>query len=184
MAALVPEHLDLGLGHMEYQGYGEAQCDALELDGEGSDGDEDSYDENWDVRSQLNADLSLIQRSGNFFAYIRPEPSSANPGLEIECLHRFGIPFQENDIRAIIAASQRASYGKSTEIIINENVRKTWEVRGSRLRLRHPSWPAELNKMVATVCDHLGVAGSINGIEAQLQKLLIYGEGATFRPVE
>lgn len=159
-----------------------SQDDCIEDEVDESSTDEDDYDEDWDVREQLNTDLSLIKRTGKAYAYFRPTPCAPNPGLEIAGLRRFGMPLQPQDISEIIAASHRAPYGKGTETIVNEAVRKTWEIDGDRINLRHPAWPDELNKIVATACDQLGVAGGINAVEAQLYKLLVYEEGAMFKP--
>lgn len=161
--------------------------DDRDVDGEDSESnansdDSDLVDEDWDVREQLNTDLSLIQRTGDFYAYFRPSPEAPNPGLEIEGLRRFGMPLQEHDIHAIIAECHRAPYGKGTETIVNEAVRKTWEIDGHKIKLRHPAWPAELEKIVSTACDQLGVAGGTSVVEAQLYKLLVYEEGAMFKP--
>lgn len=148
-------------------------------------GDDSTAEDYWDsdmVRGCLDTDLSKIKRSGKFYAWFKPSPGASNPGLEIEGLRRFGMPLQEHDIKDMIAESHRAPYGKGTETIVNEAVRKTWEIDGNRVKLRHPAWPEEFNKIVSTACGQLGVVGGVDAVEAQLYKLLIYEEGAMFKP--
>lgn len=154
--------------------------DEPELEAAGDESDEDDYDYDWDVKEQLFGNLEQIQRSGKFYSFFQPDSSAPNPGLEIDG-RGFGLPLHEHDALAIISKCHRAPYGKGTETIVNESYRKTWEIDATRIQLRHPAWPAELEKIVKTACDGMGIAGGTSAVEAQLYKLLVYEEGAMFK---
>jgi hypothetical protein len=171
-----------------------AHVDANLNDGEAEEGDEEhsadlSEDEADDAQSEddqnvkldLAAALDSIKGTGGFYAHFTLK-SAANPGLEIEGLRRFGMPLSEFDVKAIIAESGRAPYGKGTETLVNEDVRRTFDIDGARVKLRHPQWSTELDKMVTQACNQLGVPGGTKAVEAQLYKLLVYDEGAMFKP--
>jgi hypothetical protein len=66
--------------------------------------------------------------------------------------------------------------------MVDENVRKTWEIDGSRVQLLHPQWPAALEKIINIACGHMGIPGGTDVVEAQLYKLLIFEKGAIFKP--
>lgn len=133
-----------------------------------------------DVRDELLVNLEGIKQHGTYYACFRPYPGALNPGLVIEGLRQFSTPLLEHDIQAIIAESHRAPYGKGTETLVNEDVRKTWEIDGSRVKLTHPEWPYTLDGIVRLACDQMGIPQGT--VEAQLYKLLVYEVGAMFRP--
>jgi hypothetical protein len=133
-----------------------------------------------DVAKALQVNFGRIEKPGQYFAKFKSE--MLNPGLAIGGLRKFGMPLTEHDVKAIIAESHKAPYGKGTETMIDENVRKTWEIDGRQISLLHPQWPAALDKIVNTACEQMGISGGTNAVEAQLYKLLIYEKGAMFKP--
>lgn len=90
-----------------------------------------------DLKSTLLTCIDGFSNSGHFAA--KGVLSSVNPGLEVAGVGRFGVPLAENSIHQLISASGQAPYGKGSETIIDTSVRKTREIDGSRIQLRHPA---------------------------------------------
>lgn len=65
---------------------------------------------------------------------------------------------------------------------MDTNVRKTWEIFAADFELKNPAWQVFLNKLVCKVAVRLGVNETGQGVSVQLYKLLLYDEGAMFKP--
>jgi len=79
----------------------------------------------------------------------------------------------------LIAAAERAPYGRGEETLTDPKVRRTWQIAPDRVRLGGRHWPKTFNTIVARVAEGLGVT---HKVEAQLYKLLIYDQGGFFVP--
>lgn len=121
-----------------------------------------------------------ITGPGSFAGHCELE--DVNPGLFIEGLGAFGVPLSVPEIHRIIQQSHQAPFGKGEETLVDTNVRKTWEVDGSKLSLRHPRWQAKEREILESACAALGVPRGAAFVDAQLYKLLIYEPGALFKP--
>ena len=73
------------------------------------------------------------------------------------------------------------AYRSGHRTIVDESVRKTWELNPDQFQLRNPKWPSVVQKITHQVTKELGCieAASVN---AQLYKLLLYEKGAMFKP--
>lgn len=65
--------------------------------------------------------------------------------------------------------------------IVDPSIRRTWQLSPDQFELRNPKWPSVVQRVTEQVAQELGCteAGSVN---AQLYKLLLYEEGAMFKP--
>lgn len=67
--------------------------------------------------------------------------------------------------------------------MVDETVRKTWEIDGSRVSFSNQAWHGWLDdRVVRTAAENLGVASDPSCIRAELYKMLLYEEGAMFKP--
>ena len=62
--------------------------------------------------------------------------------------------------------------------MIDESVRKTWELEASQIECRNPAWAAFAKKITNEVVANIGVQVAAS---AQPYKLLLYEEGAFFK---
>ena len=92
------------------------------------------------------------------------------------------MPLSEAEVRRIINSSRQAPFGKGTETVVDTTVRNTWEVDASKINLSHPTWHAKQHEILQKTCETLGVVRGSENVHAQLYKLLIYEEGAMFKP--
>jgi len=100
-------------------------------------------------------------------------------GLEVAGLGELGFPLHPILAQALIQVAEMAPYGKGHETIIDEAVRKCWQVDAGQLTFKNPLWERALDKLVKKVARAMGIDGEIS---ASLYKLLIYEEGGRFLP--
>jgi hypothetical protein len=103
----------------------------------------------------------------------------ADPGLFVEGIGPVPVPLKRGAVKALIAACHVAPYGKGTETLVDERVRKTFELDPSKFRLG-VRWNETIADATRTVADSLGL--SANQLEARLYKLLVYEKGGFFLP--
>ncbi len=103
----------------------------------------------------------------------------ADPGLVVQGLGRVRVPLKRGAAKALIAACHVAPYGKGTETLIDERVRKTFELDPQKFRLSD-EWSLAIADATRTVAGALGL--SADQLEARLYKLLVYEKGGFFLP--
>ncbi|KAH7189103.1 uncharacterized protein B0J16DRAFT_413509 [Fusarium flagelliforme] len=72
-----------------------------------------------------------------------------------------------------------APYGKGTETFVNTSVRNTWELDPSQFTIISAKWRNYLLNVYATAAEQMGIN---TPIRAKLYKMLLYEEGAMFKP--
>ena len=102
-----------------------------------------------------------------------------NPGLRIGSIGTISLPLSVRDAQAIAAICKQSPFGKGDETVVNENVRKTWELDADEFTCGNPAWQAYLNQLSKQATQNLGVEVAAS---AQTYKLLLYEEGAFFKP--
>jgi hypothetical protein len=133
------------------------------------------------LKEDLDYCLNNIQSHGSF-ALFEQLSNPPNPGLHLKDAGLIGLPLSDRDAKIIVAASHAAPFGKGEQTIVDSNVRKTWELSPSDFEIRNPAWQPFLKSIVAKVSTGLGVDSTGNGVSAELYKLLLYDEGAMFKP--
>ena len=133
------------------------------------------------LREGLHECLTNIQSDGSFalFEHLSNPP---NPGLCLRNGELIGLPLSNRDAQVIVAASHAAPFGKGEETVVDDSVRKTWELSAGDFEIRNPAWKSFLEEIVVKVSAGLGVDASGKGVSAELYKLLLYDKGAMFKP--
>ncbi len=65
--------------------------------------------------------------------------------------------------------------------VVDESVRKTWQLNPDQFELRNPKWPSVMRNVTRQVAQELGCVEPAS-VNAQLYKLLLYEKGAMFKP--
>ena len=86
-------------------------------------------------------------------------------------------PLLEVQAEQLIAAAERAPYGRGSETVHDEKIRRTWQIDASRVRIGGRHWQESLSAIVAKAAAGLGVA---EPMVAEFYKLLVYREGDFF----
>ena len=100
------------------------------------------------------------------------------PRVIVDGAGELSFPIPDAQIGALIAAAERAPYGKGTETLVDTAVRDCWQIDAARVRLAGHAWPDSFAKVMELAAAGLGLpAGRLN---AELYKLLIYRPGGFF----
>jgi hypothetical protein len=143
--------------------------------------DDDSYADDpltAELKSQLLHCLDRVDCTGSFAMFVT-YPKAACPGLAIDSIGSIDLPLSDRDAKAIMKVSHRAPFGKGSQTIVDTDVRKTWELNADQFSLENPSWHQTLQDILTRVATGLGV---LSGIKAMRYKMLLYEEGAMFKP--
>ena len=77
----------------------------------------------------------------------------------------------------LIAAAERAPYGRGDQTLVDTEVRRTWQIGAAQVRIAGKHWARMLEALTERAATGLG-AGA--GVHAELYKLLIYDAGSFF----
>jgi predicted 2-oxoglutarate/Fe(II)-dependent dioxygenase YbiX len=127
------------------------------------------------INAALAAVLQTVQTPGDFFA--AGECALHLPLIEVEGIGPIALPLLPAQAAQLIAAAERAPYGRGADTLVDTSVRRTWQISADRVRIRGRHWPAMLDGVVERAAAGLG-AGV--GVEAELYKLLVYDESSFF----
>ncbi len=127
------------------------------------------------INDALAAILRTVQTPGDFFA--AGECALHVPLIAVEGIGPIALPLLPAQAAQLIAAAERAPYGRGADTLVDTSVRRTWQISVDRVRVRGRHWPAMLDGIVERAAMGLG-AGA--GVEAELYKLLVYDEGSFF----
>ena len=143
---------------------------------------ENSEDYRWAEIKHLALNcISDIHSSGTF-ATSGCFKNFVLPGISVDEVGVIRLPLSSQDVQSLIQASHPAPFGKGNQTLVDEAVRKTWEIDGSQVSFLNKAWHGWLDSVVRRVAEDLGVAGGPNYVRAELYKMLLYEEGAMFKP--
>ncbi|KAG8532380.1 uncharacterized protein KY384_002865 [Bacidia gigantensis] len=156
------------------------------------DSDTDSFDiprrSNPSQRSPDEASTRLALRK--FFSKIKTHGDFATSGriaghvatgLKVNGVGRIAFPLIEHQAKQIIEVCHRAPFGQGHNTLVDERVRKTWELNPDQFQLSHPYWPSIIEKVTQEVIQNLGLPHG-TAVRSNVYKLLLYEEGAMFKP--
>ena len=156
----------------------------------GSSSDDSEYDS--DLSENTNARLKelrgiildsirSVQSLGSFAAFDCPT-NFIIPGIVVDNVGAISLPLSSQDAQSLIQASRKAPFGLGNQTLVDESVRKTWEIDGSAMSFSNKAWSGWLEGIIKTVAQDLGVAGGPDSVRAELYKMLLYEKGAMFKP--
>ena len=121
--------------------------------------------------------LAGARRPGSWFAQGAME--TPMPALEIEGAGLLSFPVPEAQARLVIRqAAERAPYGKGDQTLVDESVRKVWQIAQAKVKIGGKGWATTFQSLVGKIDEELGCEGA--GVEAQFYKLLVYEKGGFF----
>ncbi len=101
------------------------------------------------------------------------------PGMIINRSYEVSFPIDEDEAQDLISYARKSKYGKGSDTLFDENVRKTREIDAAQIEIKNPEW----QKMLSTIIEHNKEQMGLEDIEvhALLHKLLIYEPGGFFK---
>ena len=96
------------------------------------------------------------------------------PRINVEGVGRLSWPIQSNQIELLKKNMEKSPFGKGSELVYDESVRKALEIDSSKVQVDDSFDP-----LVRKVADQLGLENQVD-VEAKLHKLVLYEEGGGF----
>jgi hypothetical protein len=121
--------------------------------------------------------LRNVRRPGDFF--VEGSLETPMPRVEIEGVGLLSFPVPQAQIEELIRHADRAPYGRGEATIVDESVRKVWQLPASQVRIGGRTWEKTFSQLLATVVEGLGCADA--KVSAELYKLLVYDPGGFFK---
>jgi len=120
--------------------------------------------------------LSNVKRAGDFF--VEGALEMPMPKVEVEGVGVLSFPVPHPQIAALVQSATRAPYGRGEETILDESVRKVWQLPSDKVRVSGKSWAANFDGILKRVVAGLGCEGM--EVSPELYKLLVYDTGSFF----
>jgi len=120
--------------------------------------------------------LDGVVRPGDFF--VGGAVEIPMPRVDVEKVGVLSFPVPDAQVRQLIQQATRAPYGRGAETILDESVRKVWQLPPDKVRLGGKSWAANFDGILQQVIAGLGCEGM--KVSAELYKLLVYDAGGFF----
>ena len=123
--------------------------------------------------------LEKLERPGDF--EVSGKHETPMPVLSIEGAGQLSFPVPASQARDLIAAAaERAPYGRGDQTLVDESVRKVWQVPPEKISFEGKGWASRFVELVARVAEGLGLPPK--EVRAEFYKLLVYDEGGFFMP--
>lgn len=120
--------------------------------------------------------LSSVKRAGDFFFNATLEIPM--PKVELENVGVLSFPVPESQIKALVQCATRAPYGRGEKTILDESVRKVWQLSSDKVLISGKSWTANFEAILRQTLAGLGCESM--PVSAELYKLLVYDTGGFF----
>lgn len=121
--------------------------------------------------------LEGVERAGDFF--VSGGMEIPMPKIEVKGVGVLPFPVPESQIQQLIRQATRAPYGRGEETILDESVRKVWQLAADKVSLGGKSWAASFENILKQVITGLACEGMT--VSAELYKLLVYDQGGFFQ---
>ncbi len=122
--------------------------------------------------------LSTAKQTGDDSIGGPAKELSAHPGLYVENYGDVPLPLNEVVAEGLIKLSKHAPYGYKYDTLLNNEIRDTFQIEPSSIKIKNSDWNDGLNKLTERVAKGLGCHGKI---DAKLYKMLIYKQGGHFK---
>ena len=100
------------------------------------------------------------------------------PEIHVDGVGELAFPLPPAQAEALSACAEAAPYGKGEKTVLDEKVRKCWQIDAARIEFRSPEWQKFLKRIAERIREDLGIGGRIS---LHFYKLLLYGKGGHFR---
>jgi hypothetical protein len=124
----------------------------------------------------LESLLAGVKRPGGFC--VHGALALPMPMVQVDGVGLLSFPLPQAQIAALIAAAERAPYGRGEQTVVDTSVRRVWQIDAARVRISGKSWTQSLGRILAETGRGLGCEDT--AIQAELYKLLVYDPGGFF----
>ncbi|KAA8650261.1 uncharacterized protein ATNIH1004_002943 [Aspergillus tanneri] len=108
------------------------------------------------VKEGIQSTLEEIKATGTFMTSGNHD-TAIIPGLHISNVGSIRLPISAEDAREMIQSCHMSPYGKGTETLVNESVRKSWQLDANQFSLQNPKWHTLVRVSVDKAVTGLGL---------------------------
>lgn len=119
--------------------------------------------------------LTTVRRSGDF--WVSGTALLGLPSLEVDGVGPIALPLLPLQAEQLISYGDAAPFGRGEATIIDQSVRRSWQIGPGGVHIGGRHWEATLAAIVARAGEGLGIS---DPVDAMFYKLLIYDEGSFF----
>ncbi len=122
--------------------------------------------------------LAGARRPGSWFASGSLE--TPMPSVEVAGCGMLSFPVPPAQAQQLIASAERAPFGKGDQTLVDENIRKVWQISPAKVKISGKGWTAGFHELVRKIGEDLGCEAV--AVDAEFYKLLVYEKGGFFLP--
>jgi 2OG-Fe(II) oxygenase superfamily len=130
-------------------------------------------------RDRLGKLLAGIGAPGRFSARRSASPDDLD--LEVKGVGRLRLPISRTLAAHLCRVARPARYGKGEDTLLDREVRDTWEIPKSRVRIDKRRWNRTLLPVLEALRADLGLPEGTR-LRAELHSMLVYAPGQFFLP--
>ena len=127
-------------------------------------------------RADVEQLLLDIDRPGDFCVHGRS--LYLMPRIVVDGVGTLSFPVPAAQARALVAAAERAPYGKGPDTRVDTTVRDCWQIDAARVKIAGGAWPKTFARILAAAGAGLGCP--VERLDARLYELLVYEPGGFF----
>ena len=114
----------------------------------------------------LESLLAGVKRPGAFC--VHGALALPMPMVQVDGVGLLSFPLPQAQIADLIAAAERAPYGRGEQTVVDKSVRRVWQINAARVRISGKSWTQSLGRVLAETGRGLGCEDAT--IQAELYK--------------
>jgi hypothetical protein len=123
--------------------------------------------------------MENLERPGDF--QVSGKHETPMQLLSVEGVGQISFPVPPSQARDLItAAAERAPYGRGEQTLVDESVRRVWQIPPEKISFEGKGWASRFDDLVARVADRLGLPSK--DVRAEFYNMLVYDEGGFFLP--
>ncbi len=103
------------------------------------------------------------------------------PAVSVANCGRLGFPLCPEQAASLIKEADRAPYGRNMDTLIDEEVRRAWQIGKDKVMIADAFVVKTLPALVKVACHAMGLDADALGVEAHFYKMLLYEQGGHFK---
>jgi len=126
---------------------------------------------------EIKAALEAFENDGSFF--VNSDVSTKDFDIKINQIGTLNYPLSEEQIMELIAQAKPALFGWKDKTLLDEKIRKVWQVPKNKVKISTKQWSKKFTKILEEFKQGLGLPKE-SKLEADLHSLLVYEPGCFF----
>ncbi|WP_440651800.1 2OG-Fe(II) oxygenase [Cysteiniphilum sp. 19S12-1] len=129
--------------------------------------------------NEIQAALEALEPKGDFYAQRTVNASYLQ--INVNKLGRLTYPLTTEVIGSLIALAEPAKYGLKEQTILDESVRKVWEIKPTKFNILKTGWRKGFEPLLYGIKRDLGLPDETS-LSVDLHNMLVYETGCFFKP--